>query len=81
MKKFFNIISLYWRSMRLFLGASKLIFFILLIFIPTQAILPSLLVFSAQKMVDDLTQQKFQMIVLIFWAIFFFCIIWQDRLF
>lgn len=73
MKRIKKIIILYFKSLNLFWKASPVIACILMILIPIQAIVPSVLIWLGQVLIDSLSKNTFNIMYLVFWS-FIFCI-------
>lgn len=71
MKKINEIMMIYLKSLTLFWKASPIISLILVILIPTQAIIPSTLIWLGQVLIDSLSNNSFKMLYLFFWALIF----------
>lgn len=72
MKQAIEALKLYFKSLSLFWRASPLIAILLILLIPIQAVVPSILIWLGQYLIDTVTNAKFITGYLISWAIVFF---------
>ncbi|UQS84459.1 ABC transporter ATP-binding protein/permease [Apilactobacillus apisilvae] len=70
--KLINYVKIFWQSFKLFWQAAKVTSSILLILIPIQALIPSILIKISQVMMDGLLHHNFSNELIVFWGIAFF---------